>query len=229
MTPDVGYFFGRFDIATQAHTLVGLIAVCLPTGLVLQLLIRNLRYSVSYLLPQPHRGALDTLPPVPLHGSPTTFLFVVISLILGAFTHVLWDSFTHQSGWVVHLFPGLSQVVTIIPGISTELFHLLQHLSTVLGLAALCITYTRWLTSSSTRSVAISAPATDTWRYVLLAIICVGTLSIAVPLAYARTLSKSGELLIHPFIFQLVLLSTAWFAGFYLVISLVVGRIRKNA
>lgn len=228
MTPDVGYFFGRFDVATLAHTLYGLIAVCLPTGLVLQFLLRSFRYPASYLLPQPHRGALATLPLVPLYGSPTTLLFVAISLVLGAFTHVIWDSFTHQTGWAVQQFPGLRQVVTIIPGLSTEFFHLLQHISTVLGLAALFVTYTKWLALADARSGANSTPTSDTWRYVLLAIICVGSLSIAVPLAYARSFSKTGEFLLHPFFFQLALLSTAWFAGLYLVSSLLVGRWKEN-
>jgi Domain of unknown function (DUF4184) len=32
VSPDLGYYVGRFDMATIAHTLLGLLIVCLPTG-----------------------------------------------------------------------------------------------------------------------------------------------------------------------------------------------------
>ena len=229
MTPDIGYFFGLFDVATLAHTLYGIIAICLPSGLMLQFLVRSFRYHATYLLPQPHRGALESLPSIPLYGSPTIFLFVVMSIVLGAFTHIVWDSFTHRSGWVVQKLDILNQVVTILPGFSTEVFHLLQHFSTALGLSVIFIAYNKWLSLNGARSDGISTPSTDTWRYVLLTIICVAALTIAVPSAYANSHSMTGEFLLKPFIFHLVLMSIAWFTGLFLVISILVGRVRKNA
>ena len=52
ITPDVGYYLSLFKMATFAHTLPGVITVCLPIGLLLLLLIQRLWLPIAYLLPQ---------------------------------------------------------------------------------------------------------------------------------------------------------------------------------
>ena len=57
MAPDFGYYTGHFDLARDAHSPLGLLALCLPTGLLVVLLLRRLRRPLIELLPQPHRAA----------------------------------------------------------------------------------------------------------------------------------------------------------------------------
>ena len=132
LTPDFGYYVGQFGIATLAHTFVGSFLVCLPTGMLLLAAFYLVRRPVWYLLPEPHRTALE---PFLSRPTPTRFADLAragLSVLLGAWTHIMWDSFTHRSGWTVVQFPWLP-------------YQELQHVSTVFGVAVLAIAYYFWL------------------------------------------------------------------------------------
>jgi len=62
ISPDFGYYVGRFDMATTAHTLLGLLIVCLPTGLALLALIRILHRPVANLPPTLNHTAKRSCP-----------------------------------------------------------------------------------------------------------------------------------------------------------------------
>src|ERR1039458_366285 len=62
-----------------------------------QALFYGLRAPVIRMLPAPYQQAFLPLCWRPL-GSPWA---VVISLLIGVWTHLLWDSFTHNDGWCV--------------------------------------------------------------------------------------------------------------------------------
>src|SRR6266851_3148182 len=107
MAPDIGYYFGCFALATKAHTLRGLVAICLPTGLALLALVRVLHRPVAGLLPYAHRHALLSLPQVPKLTTPIAVWYATIGIIIGAITHIAWDSFTHRTGYFVLQWPVL--------------------------------------------------------------------------------------------------------------------------
>jgi hypothetical protein len=65
ISPDIGYYVGRFDVAALAHTTLGVLILCLPTGLVLFAMVRVLHRPVANVLPEPHRSALLSMPQVP--------------------------------------------------------------------------------------------------------------------------------------------------------------------
>jgi hypothetical protein len=99
-TPDYEYFLHLNTVGRFAHTLPGLFLVC-PAGWVsLWLFDRFGRHGVATLLPTAWQ-----LPPVP--ASPYRVLPTSSALLLGAVSHVIWDGFTHASGWGVALLPGL--------------------------------------------------------------------------------------------------------------------------
>jgi Domain of unknown function (DUF4184) len=63
ISPNIGYYIGRFDLAAIAHTSLGLFILCLPTGLILFALVRVLHLPVANVLPEPHQSALSSMPP----------------------------------------------------------------------------------------------------------------------------------------------------------------------
>jgi hypothetical protein len=65
------------------------------------------------------------------------------SVLIGALTHVLWDSFTHGSGYMVRTLPELRAPIDLI-GRTPHVYALLFHASTVVGLGALAISGLRW-------------------------------------------------------------------------------------
>jgi hypothetical protein len=172
IAPDIGYYFGRFDLAASAHNLRGLATMCLPTGLALIALVRILHRPVANLLPGPHRSALLSLPQMPRLTSPTKLWRVSLSVMIGAAAHVVWDSFTHGTGYLVATLALLRVPVFVLGTRSVPLFDLLQHARTALGVGVLVVAYVRWM-----RSVAPDSPApglhSDRWRYGLLSALAV--------------------------------------------------------
>jgi hypothetical protein len=84
------------------------------------------------------------------------FLIVIFSLLLGAFSHLFWDGFTHHDGFFVELFPIL-QTKTVF--YSIPVFKILQHLSTLLG--GICIVF--WVYKLPQNSKIIYSISTKYW------------------------------------------------------------------
>jgi hypothetical protein len=67
------------------------------------------------------------------------WLLVILGIVIGAYSHILWDSFTHPNRWGTQVVaPGLNQIINVV-GRPMPIYKLLQHLSSVLGLAALAL------------------------------------------------------------------------------------------
>ncbi len=63
---------------------------------------------------------------------------VISSIILGAVTHLFWDSFTNASGYFVEKFPVLQEMVHIV-GTPIPLYVLLWNVSSLVGILVLII------------------------------------------------------------------------------------------
>lgn len=146
VAPDLPYFlratglpvtaqswYEPFLNATTSHTLSGAATVGLPLAGALYL---------AWLVSRPAAAALTAAPaasPVtvgaPARRRTSRWAWVVVSLALGLATHLVWDSFTHGDGYVVTHVPALG---TTVAGDLTWA-RLLQHLSTVAGLAVLAV------------------------------------------------------------------------------------------
>ncbi|TDD14016.1 DUF4184 family protein [Kribbella turkmenica] len=79
--------------------------------------------------------------PVPPPLSVTVLLWAAFSAVLGALTHVLWDSFTHGDGYFVRRFPDLFRA-----GVTAtwDVNRVLQYVSTVGGCLILAAWLYRW-------------------------------------------------------------------------------------
>ena len=107
LMPDAGYFFGEQHVGPFSHGLTGGFAFCLPGGLVMVLLFYWLRSPALKLLPGPYQRAL-----LPLCQRPYPSLWaVLLSLMIGTWSHQLWDAFTHNDGWAVQHLPVLQTAV----------------------------------------------------------------------------------------------------------------------
>ena len=104
LSPDVGYFSGHFRLGEFSHRLLpGSFGFCLPVGLLLVLVFYLVRSPVVSILPARYRPAFLPLCQRPV-GSP---FVIVVSLLIGAWTHLLLDSITHPDGWLVEHLPVL--------------------------------------------------------------------------------------------------------------------------
>ena len=173
MSPDVLYFLPYQPQSHFTHTLPGLFTFCLPTSLVLLLIYRR-------VLEQPFLSLLPTAQRKPLRSNHVGWLLG--SILLGAVSHLFWDSFTHDYGLGVLLFPMLERAFNL-GGEQLPVYKLLQYLSTVLGFLICLI----WLVQSlKVRRV------NDVHRHLWLMIM----LAISIGLFYGATFAPLIRLMV---------------------------------
>jgi hypothetical protein len=149
LTPDLAYFLPLRIPRSASHSAAALFWFCLPMGLAAYLVFHTfLKGPLIGLLPTYLRrrvlplADLDgRLPAVPFAG-------VVVSLMAGATTHVLWDAFTHTGAPAVRRLGALAG--PLLPGASHPEFgeNALQLASTALGFLLLAIWSLDWLRSA---------------------------------------------------------------------------------
>ena len=83
-------------------------------------------------------------------------------MLLAAATHVVWDSFTHSTGFVVQALPVLREPVRLVDWYQPHVFTLLQHGSTLAGLSVLAFWGLRWF-RGATATEAMGASRLPTW------------------------------------------------------------------
>jgi hypothetical protein len=83
-------------------------------------------------------------------------------VLLASATHVVWDSFTHSTGFVVQALPVLRQPVHLVDWYQPHVFTLLQHGSTLAGLSVLAVWGLRWFRGATARE-GMGASRLPTW------------------------------------------------------------------
>ena len=223
MTPDFGFYVGSFAIARKAHTLWGLLIICLPSGLALLAIMRALHRPIGGLLPFPHRQRVLSLPPLLSLRSPSVCFWASCALLVGALTHIAWDSFTHQSGYFVLQWPILQDKTFFIGKEGFELYEVLQDVSSVLGAAIVFFVYRRWVRGGTIARNA-DVQADDRWRYQLLALIAISALVVAAPFAYAVSISPHRGINLVLFAVRLLIYGTTAFFALLCVASIALAR-----
>jgi Domain of unknown function (DUF4184) len=217
MIPDLPYYvptdLGR-RLIPETHTFAGSLSIDLVLGYASLVAVFVLRAPLTALLPARARWlCLNALAPF---GRSREWAFAALAIIAGVWTHLLWDSFTHSEGWVVRRVEALSAPVTIGP-YTTELCHVLQYVSSVLGLVVMAVWYARLPTPRP--SAAAPGAARSAVGPVLLLVAAAGTLigSVQAVEHFRRW---------HSFYWTIDVLLTrslAWFAVLYLVAGTIVA------
>lgn len=131
MAPDLGYALNGTPLAFSSHRIVAQLFWSLPITLWLVAFIRDaLADPLGARLPAPLGPELRALA-VSRHGLGTT----ISSALLGAFSHIFVDGFTHTHSWAARRFEFLRHVVFEVAGHHVTVAVLLQYTSHVLGTA----------------------------------------------------------------------------------------------
>ncbi len=169
MVPDAAYYLPMPEhFKRHSHSLLGTFSTSLPLGILALLVFYWMAAPVVSLLPSPHREALHSeLKPPP--GSIMQALLVAVGIVVGAWTHVLWDSFTHRAGWIVTNSPMLQRrfLGDVIAG-----YNVLQYLFTVLGLGVLLYAYHRWMKASGFQPWVWRKPGWRLYLWVGVLVMC---------------------------------------------------------
>lgn len=163
MVPDLPLFFPFVAKYSSTHSLAGLIVACLPLGLaccvVYELFIHHAVVAIMPTWIQHRRMRPATA--LNVKRLPNLGLAVVI----GAATHVCWDSFTHADRWGSELFPALNDPAMTIFGSAIPWFRVLQYGSTVVLLPVLVL----WLWKTLQEEEPLYRPFTFSQRTKVLA------------------------------------------------------------
>jgi hypothetical protein len=227
MIPDLGYYLFRSNLARLAHSFLGSILVSIPAGLALWIMFHLLRKPLCFVLPQPHRGALAAFAVTPLSLSPRALMAAGVSVLLGAWTHIVWDSFTHNT-WVVKQLPLIRESVFQLNNVEFPWYFLLQHLSTVVGATILIAAYCSWLRLHRGAATDSSTGADDRWRYLLLVAVVALALVIAVPRAVQVASRFEGYPALRVLVFRIAIDATSAFLTLLTLSSLVLYATRRE-
>ena len=175
MAPDFVYFFSFGVSGKFSHSVLGVLMYCVPAGaLVTIVYYALLRQPFLAWLPQAISARILWQAPLPF-GSARDSMIVLISLAIGASTHIAWDAFTHRNTMAVDRIELLRTLITI-GGHEMPLFKVLQHVSSLLGFIVIAAYIVAWLSRSERGP---RHPATFSNRQRLLALAAVGAAAAA--------------------------------------------------
>lgn len=138
LAPDVAYYLPVHESLRSTHSLTSLFTVDLLWAAVLLILWRVALAPVLALSPAGLRGRVE--PPGPMPRDVRGGLTAIGSVITGAASHLVWDSFTHTGGPAVTHWPLLRSVV-IGPH---RVYNVIGYVSSVAGLLILLVLALRW-------------------------------------------------------------------------------------
>ena len=177
VTPDAGYCLQQFGVDQFSHSPLGSVAFCVPAGIAMLLVFHAIRESLVATLPMPHRLAL--LPLCAKAGSRDARV-VVLSLLIGAWTHICLDLLTRESNWLLYQLPGLQDEIAAMERQHIRFYRLLWYALSLVGLAWLTLVYLQFLKRSTGYRSIFSR--WDLKRYFFWAIVIVTPYLTVVPL-----------------------------------------------
>ena len=149
MIPDFSYFLPLDVSRYETHSVMALLWFCLPVGLGLYYLYHLLLYPLLYsILPQKIQQRLTANS---AQGKlPSTALsLIALNILIGATTHIVWDSFTHPpQGLPLPIASFMQMVLIQFNGYTFYVFRLLQHLSTLIGIGFIIYWIKQWYTTT---------------------------------------------------------------------------------
>jgi hypothetical protein len=148
LCPDLGYCLGWFHVDRFSHSFTGSFGFDLPVGLLLLLVFYFARWPIVQRLPARQRRIFEPLCLRPA-GS---FLVIVISLLVGAWTHIFLDSITHEHGLLVEHLPVLETNV-VVGNFQFQPCDLLYAVCTFAGVMYVAMAYLNWLERAAGDSV----------------------------------------------------------------------------
>ncbi len=162
LVPDVGYFFARWKVDEYSHAVVGSAVFGLPVGALMVGVLYALRAKVVEHLPLRHRILLAPL----CRRAAGSLWTIAISLLIGIWTHLVLDSFTHKGGWLVEEVPLLQQPVITVKYHNFRVHHLLWYGFSFVGVAWVCFAYDRWMRTAAPDGT--DTPSNASWQNALL-------------------------------------------------------------
>jgi hypothetical protein len=175
VAPDFEYFFKLSVDSMHSHTLWGIIYFDIPVVVILSLLLhgiikKNLIRNLPAFLQRKFQALVNLNFIATLRERP---LVCVSSAALGAISHIVWDAFTHQTGFFVKILSFYNGAFIPYDGVRYPLWYALQHISTIVGLSILFLYI---LFMKQERNIILYRPVLTYWFYLI--VITIGVVAI---------------------------------------------------
>ena len=136
MAPDFGIFLPVHLSRSETHSLLALVTFILPAGLasywIFQLVLKAPILAVlpdrAYQVARPFSAPIDI-------GRVPSWILAAAGILLGALTHLAWDTFTHEGARGMRMIPALDELVLGARGHHVAGQRLLQDISSLIGFA----------------------------------------------------------------------------------------------
>jgi hypothetical protein len=221
IAPDLPYYIpARFTrLMLETHTVSGSLWLDVPIGLAVLLCGFLLRRPLTALMTVRARalclGSLERFRTQRLY-----WLSAPLAVFVGTWTHLLWDSFTHDNGWMVRRVAALSAPITLGAYTGT-LCHVLQYVSSVAGLLVLAIWYRRLPSPAAEPNAAVSSSG----RVAILLFVVTAAVGIGGYMAAHAVLGGQSN---YRIIYLLLTRTIASFGALYLLAGLFVTFSRRK-
>jgi hypothetical protein len=215
LVPDLPYYVpGSIErYIPETHRFEASFTIDLALGYAALALVYGLRKPLTALLSA--RARFLCLSAVEPFARPREWLFAALAILIGIWTHLLWDSFTHLDGWMVRRVDALSAPVTI-GDYSGPVCHILQYVSSVVGLLVVAIWYVRL---PGGRALARTPTAARSAAGPVLLLVVAAALLIGAVQATEHYYSGHS---VYRTLHVLLTRSVAWFGLLYLVAGTIV-------
>jgi hypothetical protein len=159
--PDFAYFMFISPRGFIGHTLLGAFIFDLPVSLlVLWLFYAYVKRPLSMLLPKGFRMRLKRGNGGFSFWPPGRLALIVVSILIGTATHILWDSFTHTFYWPYRHWSFLSDVVYVPAAGNMQMYKVLQYASTLFGLVFVAVWVFFWYRATEPVKLPVAKPYT---------------------------------------------------------------------
>lgn len=150
MAPDFEYFRHFAPEGSFGHTLRGVFLSDLPAAFIVLWLFHVYAKEPLYAwLPESVQRRIRLGAAALPVRNVAQFALVLLSILVGIATHILWDSFTHQNFWPYQHWQFLHRTVELPVYGPMEYLRVIQHGSTVFGAAVLLLWFWRWFLTTA--------------------------------------------------------------------------------
>ncbi|BDH60457.1 hypothetical protein MTP04_05870 [Lysinibacillus sp. PLM2] len=149
MAPDFEYFLRGKPYGEIGHTFTGFVIFNLPIVIIVYWIYKTFIHRTLFNhLPSFFQDTYVNKTNLPRLLKIIVFIY---STLIGMLTHVVWDSFTHVSGFMVTKVPILNYSIHIF-SFHIPIFKFLQHGSTIVGIIII-LAYMYFMTAKYKRDV----------------------------------------------------------------------------
>ncbi|MDA0167964.1 DUF4184 family protein [Solirubrobacter taibaiensis] len=168
ITPDLPYYLPGPLTSARTHAVSGIVTFDLALGLLAFLVWHVLLAPTAVALaPAALRERLAPGLPVPVREHLARWWVVLVSLVIGAATHVVWDSFSHPGRWGTNRIAWLREEHGPVMG-----YTWVQYGSGALGFVVLALVVGHWWLRTPRTAGRQRVPAFDR-RVVLICVVVV--------------------------------------------------------